>query len=95
MIFDKNKAITMAVAEVARRVMLEDSEMVKESDEKKMRESHPTHIQHKGRTYYKTGKYGKNMKTGEHSAEYSHHDDKKGLEFRAWRDHSGKVVSDD
>jgi len=54
--------------------------------------SHPATLSHKGKTYSATGKVGKHIGSGEHSAEYTHHSDygKPGnVESRLWHRKSG------
>lgn len=51
-------------------------------------------VHHDGKAFSFTGKSGKNMKTGEASYEYSHKDDAKGVESRAWVTHSGHLMND-
>jgi hypothetical protein len=51
-------------------------------------------IHHDGRAFTFTGKAGKNLKSGEDSFEYSHHDEGKGEEHRAWVTRSGHAQND-
>lgn len=51
-------------------------------------------IHHDGRAFTFTGKAGKNLKSGEDSFEYSHHDEGKGEEHRAWVTRSGHLQND-
>lgn len=51
-------------------------------------------LHHEGKTYSFTGKRGKNMKTGERSFEFAHHDHEKGLEHRAWVTRTGHLMND-
>lgn len=51
-------------------------------------------VHHDGKAFSFTGKSGKNMKTGEASYEYSHKDEAKGVERRAWVTHSGHLMDD-
>ena len=53
-----------------------------------------TSVHHGGKLFSFSGKSGKNMKTGEKSYEYSHHDEKAGLEHRAWVTASGHLSND-
>ena len=51
-------------------------------------------LHHEGKTYSFTGKRGVNMKTGERSFEFAHHDHEKGLEHRAWVTRTGHLMND-
>ena len=51
----------------------------------------PVSINHKGTDYTRSGKFGHNMKTGEPSAEYIHHDENDHEDKpRVWQTESGK-----
>lgn len=78
-----NKAIKFLIARHKDSKSLNESVWADHrTDEEKQ---HPAEMSHKGKTYYRTGKFGHNMKTNEHSAEYSAGHDKK------WRTASGTV----
>mgnify|MGYP001590466076 CR=1 FL=1 len=82
-------------------------EFVNESNKEPTHDEHgkeirPKHVsvEHKGRTYYHTGKVGHRIDSGELSHEYNaHYTDKKSgheMESRLWVRHkSGKIDMDD
>lgn len=47
-----------------------------------------------GKTYFATGKTGTNIRSGQKSAEYEFHDDRRGWSHRVWRQADGSIEAE-